>query len=523
MMMKKVIYLIIPILVLACRKEKASWNSNWKFPILSDTLNMKNWVKDSILSENPDGSYQLVINRDLLNLRLDSIIKIPDTTISQKVALNFPSISLSPGTSFINKIEDHQFNIEDVQLKKVILSSGEAEVTIKSPIKAKTILTLKLPGVTKDGVIFSKEVNMPAGTQANPATLNTHLDITGYTVDLTGKDGDLFNVIQSQLLVKTDPNGGSVTVTNTDSIMFFADFHNLKPNYARGYFGNLTFEDTTSVNLDLLKNITDGSIDIQNSNFTLTVSNGIKVTARTKFTLVEGESANQNTVVLTHPAIGVWSVLNQASGTWDNLHPAKLDWVFDDNNSNMSAFIENLPQKIKLGYAVEMNPLGNESGGWNEYFSTSRLRISLKANMPLAVGMNNLTYCDTFDLKLQQNIDKTHIESGQLLIKAVNAYSFSAQLKIIALNSNNEVIFTKTAPSKIQGSENLNNSNPLETVKSEVLFKLSESEVASMNQMTHLVVKAIFDTPSGGQITKIYGNQYLYFQLFSDIKLINKF
>lgn len=520
--MKKLAYLFIPILLLSCRKDKTSWNSDWRFPILSDTLNMKNWVKDSILSENPDGSYQLVINRDLLNLRLDSIIKIPDTTIRQKVALKFPSVTLSPGTSFINQVENHQFNIEDVQLKKVILSSGEAEVTLKSPIKAATILTLTLPGVTKSGVTYSKTVNMPAGTPANPSVFQTHLDIKGYTVDLTGDEGNSYNTIQSQLIVKTDPNGNAVTVTNTDTIVVDVFFHDLRPNYARGYFGNLIFDDTTTVDLDLLNNITDGAIDVQNSNFTLTVSNGIKVTARTKFTLVEGISASQNSVALTHPGIGSWRVINQASGTWDNLQPTIIDWVFDDVNSNISPFIENLPQTVKLGYALEMNPLGNESGGWNEYFSTSRLRISLKANMPLAIGMSNLTYCDTFDLTLQQNIDKTHVESGQLMIKADNAYPFSAKLQIIALNTNDEVIFTKTAPNKIQGSGSLNNYNPLEKVHSEVLFSLSEDEVSKMNQMKRLAIKVIFDTPSGGQVAKIYDNQFIYLQVFSNLKLINK-
>lgn len=523
MMMKKLIYLCLPILFFSCRKEKTSWDTNWKFPILSDTLNLKNWVNDSILSVNGDGSYQLVINRDLLNLRIDSLIKLPDTTIAQKVASSAPSLNLPAGTSFINQIEEHVFNVKDAQLKNVILSTGSADITIKSPIKGKTILTLILPSVTKNGVAFSKVVTAPAGTIANPSVTTDQLDLSGYSIDLRGQYGNTFNTLQSQVLVQTDPAGSTVTITNSDSIAFYVKFKNLKPNYARGYFGQINYHDTTLVNLDILSKISAGTIDIQNSNFMLEVSNGLKVTARSKFTLIEGINASQNTVTLTHPQLGIWNTLNQASGQWDHLQPSVFSWIFNDLNSNISAFIENLPNKIRLGYSIEMNPLGNDSGGWNEYFSTSRIRLRLTANMPLAIGMNNLTYCDTLDLQVKQNSDKTHLKSGKLMISAINAYPFSAQLQVSVLNQNNQVIFTKVASSKIQGTNNLNNTNPLEKVKSDIEIDLSETETADLSQMKKVILKVIFDTPSGGQIASIYDNQFIFLQLFSNIELTNKY
>jgi hypothetical protein len=521
--MKNVVLLLLLVGLISCRKEKTAWDSNWQFPILSDTMDLKNWTKDSIVSVNANGSYQLIINRELMNVNLDSILRLPDTTIQQKTALSIPSVTLSPGTSFINKINNNEFHLNDVQLKQVNLRSGTAEITIFSPIQGRTILNLILPGVTKDGVVFSQQLTAEAGTLANPSVVKTSLDLSGYSIDLRSSTGSSYNTIQSQLQVKTDPNGGSIHVTNQDSIIFQASFSNLKPSYTRGYFGQLLFADTSSVNLDFMQNITAGTIDLQQTKLTLAVSNGLKVTARSKIDFVEGTSNAQNTLSLTQANLGIWRVINQATGTWDNLHPGVLSWLFDDNNSSITPFLENLPRTLKLAYALEMNPLGDDSGGWNEYFSTSRIKINLLANMPLALGINQLTYCDTFDLQLKQNTDKTHVKSGQILVKAVNAYSFNAKLKLIALDANNQVIFSKMANGDILGSSKLDNYNPTEQIRSQAQFDLSEEETVKLSNMRKMVLQAVFETPQNGQIARIYSSQFIFLQLLSNIQLTTKF
>src|SRR5690606_28100410 len=106
--------------------------------------------------------------------------------------------------------ENHSFEINDLVLKKIILSEDEANISISSPINAPTILTITLPSVKKNNIAYTKTINAPAGSISNPSIITDLLDLSGYELDLTGENGSLFNIIQSQVSVKTDPNGPDV-------------------------------------------------------------------------------------------------------------------------------------------------------------------------------------------------------------------------------------------------------------------------------------------------------------------------
>ena len=317
--MKKSTLLVFTLfLAFACRKEPVSWNSDWSLVFIQDTLNMDYLVTDTILGVNTDGSYHLLINRDILNLNMDDIVAIPDTVIAHNV--NIPiSVSVPAGSQFIDQIEDNTFDFDGLELKKIMVRSGRALVEVKSPIATMCIVTLILPGVSKNGVVFSLEVEVPAGSNGNPSSIVQEIDLSGYEINLAGVNGTLYNSIQSQFRVKTDPNGGPVMVSTSQVVNFEVAFQDLKPSYARGYFGNRIIEEQQDIDLDFMDLVVAGAIDMENVNLTMTLYNGIKVGARAKIESLEGINAQNNSVFLTHPQVGPWIWINQALGTWDDL------------------------------------------------------------------------------------------------------------------------------------------------------------------------------------------------------------
>lgn len=505
------------ILALSCRKEPTSWDSDWNLVLIQDTLDLENLVTDTILGVNPDGSYHLLINRDILNLNMEDIVAIPDTVISHSV--NIPvSVSVPAGSQFIDQIEDNTFDFDGLELKKILVNNGRAEVSVSSPISTMCIVTLTLPGVSKNGVTFSLEVEVPAGTTPNPSVFTTEIDLSGYQIDLTGVNGSLFNSIQSQFRVKTDPNGGPVFVNTSQIVNFEVAFKDLKPNYAQGYFGNRVIQEEQEINLDFMSRIVSGAIDIDNVNLTMSMYNGIKVGARAKIESLEGFNAQNNSVFLNHPQIGPWIWINQALGSWDDLQPSVHQINMTSSNSTIEQFIENLPNLLKINFSFELNPYGNTSGGWDELFSTSFVRAFLTADMPLALGMNNLTLRDTFNLKLGEtgSIDP---KSGNIKIVAANAYSFGVNLSIQLLDLENNLLLTKNASAPLAGSNNISNNAPIVPVNSEVIFEFTESEISAIKSMERIVVTAVFNTPNAGQIANIYAGQFLAFRVYSSLKL----
>jgi hypothetical protein len=520
--MKKSTLLVVTLLLaFACRKEPVSWNSDWSLVLIQDTLNMDDLVTDTILGVNTDGSYHLLINRDILNLNMDDIVTIPDTVIAHNV--NIPvSVSVPAGSQFIDQIEDNTFDFDGLELKKIMVRSGRALVEVKSPIATMCIVTLILPGVSKNGVVFSLEVEVPAGSNGTPSSIIQEIDLSGYEINLAGVNGTLFNSIQSQFRVKTDPNGGPVMVSTSQVVNFEVAFQDLQPSYARGYFGNRIIQEQQDIDLDFMDLVVAGAIDMENVNLTMTLYNGIKVGARAKIESLEGVNAQNNSVFLTHPQVGPWIWINQALGTWDDLQASTHEINLTSDNSSIEQFIENLPNLLKVNFSFELNPYGNTSGGWDELFSTSFVRAFLTADMPLSLGMNNLTLRDTFNLKLGETgaIDP---KSGNIKIVASNAYSFGASLSIQIIDAENNILLTKNATAPIAGSSSVSNFAPIVPVNSEVIFEFSENEIPAVKSMERLVVTAVFNSPNSGQIANIFSGQFLAFRVYSSLKLTSSF
>src|SRR3989344_9093736 len=93
--------LIILTFSFSCRKamEKPSWDVDILSPLIKTTLTLNDLLADSILQVNPDTSLKIVYSTNIFTIDVDSLFKIPDTTITEiySVPLN---IVASPGYSF---------------------------------------------------------------------------------------------------------------------------------------------------------------------------------------------------------------------------------------------------------------------------------------------------------------------------------------------------------------------------------------------------------------------------------------
>ena len=214
------IFTCVSLFLFSCKKEKTIWESEWSAPLISDSLFLDNLVNDSTLFDD-NGVYSLSLKRTLFDLNISELIEIPDTTISEVFA---PTVSLpiSAGVSFVNSVEEHELNIPDVELKKIILKEGFIDVRLENPVATKTLFTVQLPGVTKNGVEFSRLFEAPAMNNGQPGVVEETVSLKGYTLDLTGINGGEHNVLRSQIDVKTDPAGPDITLALSDVTKVFA-------------------------------------------------------------------------------------------------------------------------------------------------------------------------------------------------------------------------------------------------------------------------------------------------------------
>ena len=119
---------IIIISFFSCKKE-TSWDIDAAIPIARSHLNISNFFGDTIFKEDASGLVHLSFSKEILNLTIDSLVKLPDTTVNIGYTALF-NASLNPGDLIYSNAgmpsnQEIAFDVANgVQLNKAIVRSG---------------------------------------------------------------------------------------------------------------------------------------------------------------------------------------------------------------------------------------------------------------------------------------------------------------------------------------------------------------------------------------------------------------
>jgi hypothetical protein len=163
------------------------------------------------------------------------------------------------------------------------------------------------------------------------------------------------------------------------------------------------------------------------------------------------------------------------------------------------------------------------NGGWDEIFSTSRIKVKLKAQMPLQLMADGLTLIDTFNVNLKQSSPSVTVSSGKLILEAVNAFPMQGEVKLSFLTEQgftlHEVFGTAAILSADYGLV-----DPVDNLrkKTSVLeFVFPEALIADLELIKKLKVEVKLDTPN--PINTINHSVAIPFGAFIGIKLKTAF
>lgn len=512
--------LFVGLISFSCRKEKTSWDTEWIAPIAYGTLNLDNAIQDNVFAVNADSTLQLIYKTDIVNLNFDSLFKIPDTTIVEKIAFSL-SLNVPPNYTFISQVDERQFDIDNAQIKDILIKQGKALVEVQNPFETGVIVDITLPGVEKDGIPFNQSVFVNAGTTSNPSAYSFEVDFTGYSMDLKGSSGNSWNTLQSVFTVTSDPNGDTTYCSNLDSVQFSVEFQDVIPSYGKGYFGNRILSSIDTVELDFMRNFVSGSFLLDQANMNLNIVNGVKVVATGKVnSLLSVNSENSTSINLTHPSIGQNININSATGGWGGIIPFIYPININSGNSNINPFIENLPDQLIMDYEVEINPLGNISGGNDEFFPDSELKVALDLDMPTAFSVNNLVFVDTLDLNFDQDPNGIQIKDGLLKITAENYFPFDLNFSLVFLDDMGLPIDTLNSIGDVLAGIPNANGKVLSPRNSEVLYDVDESFMNVIENATKVQIMGRINNSNHPTTLSIYDYYSIDLKITTNIGLL---
>lgn len=513
--------LLMPVLALCgCKKDREppQWDLDLVAPLAKTTMTIGDLIPDSILSTDQNGNISIVYSSTLFSLSLDTVLTAPDTSFRYAYALPFPGpVQFQPGYTFNTNDDVTQFNLDGLSLTELRVRSGQVDVSISNMMNGTILGTFSLPGASLNGVPFSVEQNLPPGTPTAPSLTNSTRALDGYVFDMRGPDHNSVNSLATHISYANAQDGNAVTITNLDSLIAVVSYHDIIPQYATGSFGTrtITVEPSTTA-LDLFANIS-GTLDLDQVSATVKIRNGIGVDARASIQYLRSVNTTSGNTVDLQNAITQGPVnIDRALDLGNGFQPALNTFALNQGNSNIDAFIENLPGRVDYALSVEINPLGDISNGHDFLYHDSKLSADLDVDIPLRLIASNLTLRKTIELDLPGTAESHAWNSGTLHLFADNGFPFSANMGMEVVDAAGQVL-AMLSPGGTIGSGQLGPDGlVISSVSSKLDFQVNKDQMDLLQQTGLVRITAVFNTADQSQHVQLLEQYALALQLTVD-------
>jgi hypothetical protein len=516
--------ILIIISIISCRKNpgSASWDVDVAAPLINSSLTINNILADSLLQVNPDSSINIVYNNTLYSFYIDSLFVIPDTIkqINYSFPINWPNAY--PGFPLLNNTDNKILNLGSALITKIIIKKGYVNLKISSTFAGQILCKYEIPSASFNGNQLELTDLVPAASSTTPANYYRKVDISGYTFNLTGPNGNSANILTSIIHAWVDPDGDSVDLNMNDSLIILATFDSLEIEYAKGYFGTQAVESgIKSADFDLFNKITSGSLSLEDMHLVLSISNGFGVDASLLIHEIKSvHSSTGNTVMLNSPFIGSLINISRAQETYNPADPVNpTDYSLNFDNSNFKQLIENLPDKIEYSIDVTTDPLGNISCGNDFAYNQYGFKADLNLEIPLSVIATNLTLTDTLDFNLDRPAEDI-VNSGILTLIADNGFPFSASAQMYLLDENYQITDSLISVNNTILSAPLDaQDKAIGKKKSKIIIPVSGNRLDNIYDAKKIILTVKFNTANQGHYIKIYSDYAIDMILTADFNM----
>ena len=517
------------LLLSSCKREKTNWDDNLVAPLANGNLSLGNLFPDTVIKANNDSSLSIVLNTNLINYQIDSLIKIHDTTITTKsldtLGIKFP---IGAGTSLFSNSSSNYYTLPNgIQLRKAIIKQGKVKVTMFNSVNDTLLYNYQLPSATKAGAIINQTFTIPKRISPTmPSTLTAYIDLSGYTIDFTGT-GNQTNTILQIGQISVAPMAHSDTLYPNQGLISNFTFTGIVPQYALGYFGSQTIKvgpDTAAFNV--FSSIKKGILNLNSASATFIITNQFGVDMQANISNINSINTNNpSTVVLSNTPNQLNNIyvpaahdINGPNNPVIGISASPRILTFNNSNSNIKDFIGNLPGKLSYKLTAQVNPYGNTSGNNDfAYYGTS-FSAALSMNVPLYFSASNLMLADTVSLNLSGVNQLQNINKGNLILTATNSYPFSINLMATLLDANKQPMGSLfSSPSLIQVPALDANGKVINALTSKLYIPLNPQKVSLLQKAKYVYYTATFNTANQPNQVKFYSNYTLGLLLTADI------
>ncbi len=419
-----------------------------------------------------------------------------------------------PEQTVIDQTTDVTQIIKDRKLTYIEAHTGDLHIHIANSVPQPLYLQYTLVGAFNNlGQPLIEYTTVPPAPPGSFSAIDTVINITGYSINLTGKNGSAFNTYTQRIIARIESTGQTQHITTADSLNIQYKLEGITPNYLKGYAGTDDITANDSAAFSFLNIFKSGSINLQDVNMNFNIINGVGVGGQVKINGLQAYSPINGMRTLTSSLLG--QPLNIAPATDFPLTPAVSNYVLNNSNSNIKDLLGILPTELLYNVEVKTNTNGNSHQYRDFAYFHSNMSIGLNAEVPLSLIANHLVLKDTINFNLsntQTNVNS--ITDGTIYLITENKYPIDANITMVIYDGNWNAPDTLFINQTIAAAD-LDNSCRANQPKKSVLQKFVDQNVVNkLKQGQYAIITADFSTPSSntlcnGQHLKIYSDYTL--------------
>lgn len=419
-----------------------------------------------------------------------------------------------PTQNVVDITEDITQVIGDRKFTYIDARSGFLHVYVTSSVEEQLYLEYTLVGAYDNfGNPLKKFTTVPAAPVGGTVTVDDSFDITGYSINLTGKDGTKFNTYTQKVVARIDSSGITRHITAADSLLVRYELINIAPNYIKGYAGRDTISAIDTSDFAFLEMFKSGTIDLEDVKMNFSIENGIGVDGQVKINNFTAISPNNGSKTLTGSIVGQPLTINRATDF--PLTPAINNFMIDNSNSNIRELLGILPNQLQYDVQVRTNVNGNNLQYRDFAYLESALKVKLNAEIPLSLIANNLVLLDTIGFDLSQtNTNVAGITDGVINLIAMNKYPIEANVSMIIYDENWNAVDTLANNENVAAADLNTNCKAEQNKRTKIPLYVDEQRMEKIKTGRRAVIRADFSTKSSnatcnGQYLKIYSDYNL--------------
>ena len=517
---KNSLLLIIIMSFFSCKKE-TSWDIDAAIPIARSHLNISNFFGDTIFKEDAAGVVHLSFSKEILNLTIDSLVKLPDTTVNIGYTALF-NASLNPGDLIYSNAgmpsnQEIAFDVANgVQLNKAIVRSGFLKIEYFNTYAQPLNFVYDINSAKLWGNIFHVNQTIGGGSLTSPATFTKYYSLKDYDINLTGISMNKVNTLVQTYTIKTDLSGVSDILTAGHGLSIKLSFVDIIPEYVQGYFGqqDLSFGPDSSY-FGLLNNFSTQNFKLTQSHINFSIINEFGIEMSSTISNVKSIKVNPYTAVTLNTGSLLQSMnINRAGKTnvpSNPVFPYIKQILLNNTNTNLNPFLENIPNYLSYTVKAKLNPLGNISAGNDFAYYGHGLKVIADVDIPLALsanyfGLTNYANVDFVNLKQLNNV-----KSCELVLQVKNNYPFSVKIQGYLLDDYKNIIDSlflmneNSVNSAITNTANV----VLSSVDSKIISTITNSKLENLKKCKQIKFVTFMYLPNQPTPIKIMGDSYL--------------